>query len=145
MHSIDDQLLKQAAEANGVTPLAEQWGVKMADANGMLAEVTLNAFHEKLARHGYGANNEQQAAELEQLGNLLLQKAAADEQFEGDDQGVLKMAIANLSQQLGHAPDAQASRAASAQAAYEKTAQYVQDPEVMQHLVARYEALNLLQ
>lgn len=145
---VTDESLAKFAEENQVEPLAHQWGVKLADAEGLLAQVTLESFHEKLASLGWGAGDQKQAAELEDIAELLLKKEASEAT---DDGGYYKFAADTLRQQLGDpapssadAAEAQNARDLVIQRAYTKAAALASNPDVARHLTARYEAHQIL-
>lgn len=146
MYPVTDDHVAQVAAARNVVPLAQTFGVKLAAANEMYENVSHDAFYEKLAQAGYVPRTQAEAQELLAVADMVMEKISREAQVEDDHVGNLyKVAGAQLSRELGvRAPEALAYQHAETRDSYDKTAQYIENPEVILNMLALQNARELL-
>jgi hypothetical protein len=124
------------------TTLAEQFGVKVADAQLLLEDVKIRSYLDEMAKFGHVARDEASLERMVAVGRMA--EAAAFKNAlkrQDNDQSIFKDASEHLARSLGvDSPEASFSFEAEMDDSLQKTAQFVEDPQVIAHLLALSDA-----
>lgn len=141
-----DEIVAQAAAAQGREPLAATLGCKVSEAYELLDQVRLEGFFDEMAKHGYVPQTEDEAASMIEMANHAAELSQKQSQHASATSGDLfKTAGAILANQLGYeSPEASRYARQAVDESLTKAAAYANEPGVAELILAAMDAENLL-